>query len=101
MSFWEKPKNSCLLGSVSSGLDTIEIVGWHFMSEKDWWSYYGSFKRWRECPTRPDPADVLLFYLRKLDIKPEEQIDYLMDLLDLQKSMVYNILKGEGFDSVS
>ena len=71
------------------------------MSEKDWWSNYGSFTRWRECPTRPDPAAVLLFYLRKLDIKPEEQIDYLMDLLDLQKSMVYNILKGEGFDSIS
>jgi tetratricopeptide (TPR) repeat protein len=71
------------------------------MSEKDWWSSYGPFKRWDECPTRPDPGEVLLFYLEKRGIEPDEHVAYLMDLLDLQKSMIYNILKGEGFDAIS
>lgn len=60
------------------------------MSEEDWWSCYGPFRKWKECPTRPDPGDVLLFYLEKRGIEPTEQIAYLIDLLDLQKSMVYN-----------
>ena len=71
------------------------------MSEKHWWRDHGSFKKWRECPTRPDPGEVLLFYLQKRGIEPAEHVTYLMDLLDLQKSMVYNILKGAGFDSIS
>src|SRR5215470_9036636 len=71
------------------------------MSEKDWWHSYGPFKRWSECPTRPDPGEVLLFYLEKRGIEPDEQVAFLIDLLDLQKSMVYNILKGEGLDSIS
>jgi hypothetical protein len=44
---------------------------------------------------------VLLFYLEKRGIEPEQRIDYLMPLLDLQKSMVYNLLHGEGFDQIS
>src|SRR5437762_378023 len=71
------------------------------MSEKHWWRDHGSFKKWQECPTRPDPGEVLLFYLEKRGIEPAEHVTYLMDLLDLQKSMVYNILKGAGFDSIS
>lgn len=71
------------------------------MSEKDWWSSYGPFKKWSECPSRPDPGEVLLFYLEKCGVEPDEQVAYLIDLLDLQKSMVYNILKGEGLDSIS
>src|SRR5579859_4762630 len=71
------------------------------MSEKDWWSSYGPFKRWSECPTRPDPSAVLLFYLEKRGIGPDEHVAFLIDLLNLQKSMVYNILNGEGFDSIS
>ena len=53
------------------------------MSEKDWWSMYGHFKRWRACPTRPDPSEVLLFYLRKRGIQPEDHVSFLIDLLDL------------------
>ena len=71
------------------------------MSEKDWWSCYGPFKKWNECPSRPDPVDVLLFYLEKRGIESDNHVSYLMDLLGLQKSMVYNILKGEGLDSIS
>jgi hypothetical protein len=71
------------------------------MSENDWWSSYGPFKQWSECPSRPDPAEVLLFYLEKRGIGPEEQIAYLMDILGLQKSMAYNVLRGEGFDAIS
>src|SRR5579859_4215426 len=71
------------------------------MSENDWWSSYGPFKRWSECPTRPDPSAVLLFYLEKRGIGPDEHVAFLIDLLNLQKSMVYNILNGEGFDSIS
>src|SRR5579859_7836639 len=71
------------------------------MSEKDWWNGYGTFKRWNECPSRPDPSEVLLFYLQKRGIQPEEHVSFLMDLLDLQKSMVYNILSGQGFDAIS
>src|SRR5579859_4407331 len=71
------------------------------MSEKDWWGCYGPFKRWGECPSRPNPNDVLLFHLQKRGIQPEEHVSFLIDLLDLQKSMVYNILNGEGFDSIS
>src|SRR5579859_3716791 len=71
------------------------------MSEKDWWREYGSFRRWIACPSRPDPSEVLLFYLQKRGIPPEEHVSFLIDLLDLQKSMVYNILNGEGFDSIS
>src|SRR5579859_2541840 len=71
------------------------------MSEKDWWSMYGHFNRWRFCPTRPDPSEVLIFYLKKRGIPPEEHVSFLIKLLDLQKSMVYNILNGEGFDAIS
>jgi len=71
------------------------------MCENYWWSTYGKFSPWRECPTRPDPGEVLLFYLAKREIPPEEHVSFLSDLLDLQKSMVYTILKGEGFDSIS
>src|SRR5215470_10947801 len=71
------------------------------MSENYWWTVHGPFKPWRECPTRPDPGEVLLFYLARHGIGPDEQIAYLSDLLELQKSMVYNILKGEGLDSIS
>src|SRR5690348_14611863 len=71
------------------------------MSEKDWWSNYGSFKQWSECPSRPDPGEVLLFFLEKRGIGPEKQVEFLIDLLELQKSMVYNVLKGEGLDSIA
>jgi len=64
------------------------------MSEIYWWSTHGTFNPWRECPTRPDPGDVLLFYLTKREIPPEEHVSFLSALLDLQKSMVYTILKG-------
>ena len=65
------------------------------MSNKDWWSDYGPFKSWSECPTRPDPGEVLLFYLAKRGIGPEEQVVYLIDILDLQKSMVYTIFRDK------
>jgi len=71
------------------------------MCESYWWHCYGKFSPWRECPTRPDPGEVLLFYLEKRGIQPDEQIAYLSDLLDLQKSMVYSILKGESLDTIS
>src|SRR5579859_5536206 len=71
------------------------------MSEKEWWRDYGPFSRWTEYPSRPDPSEVLLFYLQKRGIRPEEHVSFLIDLLDLQKSMVYNILNGESFDSIS
>ena len=64
------------------------------MSNKDWWSNYGSFRRWHECPSRPDPGEVLLFSLAKQGIKPDEHVSYLMNLLHLQKSMIYNMLRG-------
>jgi len=72
-----------------------------FMSNKDWWSNYGSFRRWHECPSRPDPGEVLLFSLAKQGIKPDEHVSYLMNLLHLQKSMIYNMLRGEGFDTIT
>src|SRR5437764_6804718 len=71
------------------------------MSEKDWWSDISSFQPWKRCPTRPDPGEVVQFYLEKQGIGPEKQIAYLIDLLDLQKSMIYNLLKGEGLDAIS
>src|SRR5215470_6522417 len=71
------------------------------MSENYWWTVHGPFKPWRECPTRPDPGEVLLFSLAKRGIGSDEQVDFLSDLLELQKSMVYNILKGEGLDTIS
>src|SRR5262249_21414459 len=71
------------------------------MSKNNWWTRYGPFKPWRECPTRPDPGEVLLFYLARRGIGPDEQVAYLSDLLELQKSMVYNILKGECLDTIA
>jgi len=71
------------------------------MSAKEWWSSYGSFHPWKKCPTRPDPKEVLLFYLEKRGIRPERYLPYLMDILTLQKSMVYHILQGDGFDTIS
>src|SRR5579864_9555131 len=71
------------------------------MSKRDWWTDYGPFQRWSVCPTRPDPVAVLLFYLEKCGIGPEQHMSYLTDLLHLQKSMVYNVIKGEGFDSIT
>jgi len=71
------------------------------MSEKEWWTGYGPFKRWNECPSRPDPRKVLLFHLQKRGIQPEEHVSFLINLLDLQKSMIYNILNGDGFDAIS
>src|SRR5437763_1291864 len=35
------------------------------MSGKDWWREHGTFQLWKMCPTRPDPGEVLLFYLEK------------------------------------
>src|SRR5216110_408809 len=72
-----------------------------FMREHVWWRDYGSFPRWQECPSRPDPAEVLLAYLKLRGIEPAQQVDYIMDLLHLQKSMAYAVLKGKGFDSIS
>jgi tetratricopeptide (TPR) repeat protein len=71
------------------------------MCEKHWWSNAGPFQPWHLCPTRPDPKAVLLFYLGKRGIKPEEHVAYLMDLLGLQKSMAYQVLQGSGFDAIS
>ncbi len=68
----------------------------------DWWSSYGPFKKWKECPTRPDPVEVLLFYLGKRGVEPDEQAFYLMDLLDLQRSSISGLLQGRtGWDSIS
>jgi len=87
------------------GNDSLPILSSAYlegmMNETSWWSTHGPFKPWRECPTRPDPGAVLLFYLEKRGILPDEYMSFLSDLLDLQKSMVYNILKGEGLDSIS
>ena len=71
------------------------------MSEKYWWTEFGCFQPWKQCPSRPDPAEVILFYLEKQNIEPEKYVTYLMDKLNLQKSMVYNILKGDALDSIS
>jgi transcriptional regulator with XRE-family HTH domain len=71
------------------------------MHEKEWWQEYGSFQRWKWCPSRPDPIEVLLCYLAKRGIGPERHVPYLMDLLGLQKSMVYMLLKGEALDTIS
>src|SRR5437762_6995260 len=71
------------------------------MSEKAWWTNYGSFHPWQKCPTRPDPAEVLFCYLERRGIERAEHVTYLMKLLDLQKSMIYNVLQGEGFDAIS
>ena len=71
------------------------------MSKNLWWSTYGSFHPWKPCPTRPDPGEVLLFYLERRGIEPAEYVSYLMDLFHLQKSMIYNILRGEGFDMIT
>ena len=71
------------------------------MSDNNWWHCYGPFNPWRECPTRPDPGEVLLFSLARCGIGPDEQVAYLSDLLELQKSMVYAILKGESLDTIS
>src|SRR5579871_4888300 len=71
------------------------------MSETYWWQDFGPFKPWSECPTRPDPGEVLLFYLAKREIPPENYVSFLSKILDLQKSMIYNLLKGYGFDTIS
>jgi len=71
------------------------------MSENDWWSCYGPFKRWFVCPSRPDAAEVLHFSFKKCDIPEYDYVYYLSDILDLQKSMVYNVLKGGGLDSIT
>src|SRR5579859_805017 len=71
------------------------------MSEKDWWSLFGSFKRWKKCPSRPDPSEVLLFYLERRGIRASEHVGFLVEKLGLQKSMAYNVLNGEGFDAIS
>src|SRR5215472_5147957 len=71
------------------------------MSKKYWWSCYGPFEPWDKCTSRPDPIEVLLFYLDRRGIEPERRVAYLMKLLDLRKSMVYNLFKGEGLDSIS
>jgi hypothetical protein len=72
-----------------------------FMCETYWWSEVVPFQPWKLCPSRPDPVAVLLYYLEKRGIEPDEHVGYLMDLLDLQKSMAYNVLRGDGFDSIS
>src|SRR6266566_9689846 len=71
------------------------------MSEIDWWGEYGPFQRWKRCPTRPDPVEVLHFSLERQGIKPEKHAASLMKLLDLHQTMVYDILKGETLDSIS
>ena len=71
------------------------------MSKNLWWSAFGSFHPWKRCPTRPDPGEVLLFYLERRGIEPAAYVSYLMDLLHLQKSMIYNVLRGEGFDMIT
>lgn len=71
------------------------------MSETFWWQKYGSYHPWKKYPMLPDPGQVLLSSMDRRGIDPEQRVDYLMDLLDLQKSMIYNILKGEGLDSIS
>jgi hypothetical protein len=72
------------------------------MNERYWWADFGPFRPWRKCPTRPDPAEVLSHFLRLRGIALEGWVPYLMDLLNLQKSHVYNILNGNGgFHSVA
>jgi len=71
------------------------------MSKKYWWSCYGPFEPWDKCTSRPDPVEVLLFYLDRRGIEPEQRVAYAMKLLNLRKSMVYNLFKGEGLDSIS
>src|SRR5216110_3445327 len=71
------------------------------MSEKAWWTNYGSFHPWKKCPSRSDPAEVLFCYLERRGIERAEHVTYLMKLLNLQKSMIYHILQGAGFDSIS
>lgn len=71
------------------------------MSETLWWQEYGPYHSWQKYPMLPDPGQVLHFYLDRRGIDPEQQVDYLMDVLDLKKSMIYNILRGDGLDAIS
>jgi tetratricopeptide (TPR) repeat protein len=71
------------------------------MSKKSWWKGRYPFERWNKCPTRPDPVEVIYFYLDRQGIKPERHVDYLMKLLGLHQAMVYRIFKGQGLDSIS
>jgi len=71
------------------------------MGKTSWWNDAGPFQPWNRCPSRPDPGMVLRFYLERRGIRSDEQVGYLMKLLKLQKSMVYHILQGEGFDLIS
>src|SRR5437763_9666759 len=71
------------------------------MSKNPWWRECWPFQAWKKYPSRPDPAEILLFYLERRGIDSEHYVPYLMDLLALQKSSVYNVLQGEGFDAIS
>lgn len=71
------------------------------MSETFWWHNYGSYHPWKKYPTLPDPGQVLLSYMDRRRIAPEQRVFSLMKLLGLQKSMAYKILQGDGLDSIS
>src|SRR5579859_3576140 len=66
-----------------------------------WWLAFGNFSPVDEREQRPDPLEVLLFFLDRTGVTPEKRASKLIQLLGIKKDVAYAILKGEWFDSIA
>src|SRR5579859_2328773 len=64
-----------------------------------WWSSFGEFSPLDERAHRPYPLEVLIEYLDRAQVEERKRAEALIEK-GLKKTMVYELLSGEGFDSL-
>ncbi len=70
------------------------------MQYNPWWKPFGKFHAADERGYRPDPKEVLLFYLDRCSLT-EARIALLMKKLKIGQSVAYEVLDGAWFNSLS
>src|SRR5579859_311897 len=66
-----------------------------------WWQTFGDFAPADEREQRPDPLEVLVFFLDRMEVSQKHRVATLMEILGVKKTVVYDLFNGKGFDSIA
>src|SRR5579859_4471900 len=66
-----------------------------------WWQTFGDFAPADEREQRPDPLEVLVFFLDRMEVSQKHRVATLREILGVKKTVVYDLFNGKGFDSIA